>query len=72
MDNGFKHLLMGAFAHRDGVERLTKTFRAGFFTSHDYKHVTIINAEAALDAWVHDYKYVTIMNAEAALDAWVH
>jgi transposase InsO family protein len=56
-DNGIKHLLTTPYSPTTTgkIERLHKTIRAEFVTEHDRVHVTIEDAQAALDAWVVEY-----------------
>jgi hypothetical protein len=56
-DNGIKHLLTAPYSPTTTgkIERLHKTIRAEFLIEHDRKHMTIEDAQAALDAWVVEY-----------------
>jgi transposase InsO family protein len=56
-DNGIKHLLTAPYSPTTTgkIERLHKTIRAEFLIDHDRKHLTIEDAQAALDAWVVEY-----------------
>jgi transposase InsO family protein len=56
-DNGIKHLLTAPYSPTTTgkIERLHKTIRAEFLIEHDRQHMTIEDAQAALDAWVVEY-----------------
>ena len=53
-ENGIRHLLTAPRSPTTTgkVERWHKTIRAEFLAEHDYKHATVAELQAALDAWV--------------------
>jgi hypothetical protein len=55
--NGVRHLLTAPYSPTTTgkVERFHRTLRAGFFTPNDYRFATMVDAQAALDAWVVEY-----------------
>jgi len=55
--NGVRHILTAPRSPTTTgkVERFHKTWRAEFVAQHDYKHHTLADAQAALDAWVGYY-----------------
>jgi transposase InsO family protein len=56
-ENGIRHLLTAPRSPTTTgkVERWHKTMRAEFLAEHDYRHATIADLQAALDAWVDHY-----------------
>jgi transposase InsO family protein len=56
-ENGIRHLLTAPRSPTTTgkVERWHKTIRTEFLTEHDYKHATVAELQAALDAWVNHY-----------------
>jgi transposase InsO family protein len=56
-ENGIRHLLTAPRSPTTTgkVERWHKTIRAEFLAEHDYKHATMAELQAALDAWVDHY-----------------
>ena len=56
-ENGIRHLLTAPRSPTTTgkVERWHKTIRAEFLAEHDYKHATVAELQAALDAWVAHY-----------------
>src|SRR5215217_2355088 len=56
-ENGIRHLLTAPRSPTTTgkVERWHKTMRAEFLAEHDYRHATIADLQAALDAWVVHY-----------------
>jgi transposase InsO family protein len=56
-DNGIRHLLTAPYSPTTTgkIERFHKTLRAEFLTEHDWKHATVEELQAAVDAWVIDY-----------------
>src|SRR5215204_3949143 len=56
-ENGIRHLLTAPRSPTTTgkVERWHKTIRAEFLAEHDYRHATIADLQAALDAWVVHY-----------------
>lgn len=56
-DNGIKHLLTAPFSPTTTgkIERFHRTVRDDFLSEHDRVHVTIAEAQAALDVWVAEY-----------------
>jgi hypothetical protein len=56
-ENGIRHLLTAPRSPTTTgkVERWHKTIRTEFLANHDYKHATIAELQAALDAWVDHY-----------------
>ena len=56
-ENGVRHLLTAPYSPTTTgkVERFHRTLRAGFFGPNDYTFATIVEAQAALDAWVVEY-----------------
>ena len=59
-ENGVRHLLTAPYSPTTTgkVERFHRTLRAGFFTPNDYKFATMVEAQAAVDAWVVEYNTV--------------
>jgi transposase InsO family protein len=59
-ENGIRHLLTAPRSPTTTgkVERWHKTIRAEFLVEHDYRHETIAELQAALDAWVEEYNTV--------------
>ncbi|MDP9092653.1 MAG: IS481 family transposase [Actinomycetota bacterium] len=56
-ENGVRHLLTAPYSPTTTgkVERFHRTLRAEFFGPNDYTFATIVEAQAALDAWVIGY-----------------
>ena len=56
-ENGIRHLLTAprSSTTTGKIERWHKTIRAEFLADHDYRHATIAELQAALDAWVAYY-----------------
>ena len=56
-ENGIRHLLTAPRSPTTTgkVERWHKTICAEFLADHDYKHATVAELQAALDAWVDHY-----------------
>ena len=57
VDNGIGHLLTAPYSPTTTgkVERFHKTLRREWLTDNDYRWVTIVEAQASLDAWVEHY-----------------
>jgi transposase InsO family protein len=57
--NGVHHILTTPHSPTTTgkVERFHRTLRQDFFGPNDYRLVTIVEAQAALDAWVHTYNH---------------
>lgn len=57
--NGIGHLLTAPHSPTTTgkVERFHRTLRKDFFAPDDYRHATVAEAQAALDAWVHEYNH---------------
>jgi transposase InsO family protein len=55
--NGVRHLLTAPRSPTTTgkVERFHKTWRKEFVAVHDYQYQTVVEAQAALDAWVAEY-----------------
>ena len=56
-DNGIRHLLTAPYSPTTTgkVERFHKTLRREWLADNDHRHVTILEAQASLDAWVERY-----------------
>jgi transposase InsO family protein len=56
-DNGIRHLLTAPYSPTTTgkVERFHKTLRREWLADNDYRHTTIAEAQASLDAWVERY-----------------
>lgn len=56
-DNGIRHLLTAPYSPTTTgkVERFHKTVRAEWLRENDYRHESIVEAQASLDAWVEHY-----------------
>jgi transposase InsO family protein len=59
-ENGIRHLLTAPYSPTTTgkVERLHKTMRREHFDAHQRRFATIVEAQAALDAWVIEYNTV--------------
>lgn len=57
--NGIRHLLTAPYSPTTTgkVERFHRTLRKEFFALNDYRHATVGQAQAALDAWVAEYNH---------------
>ncbi len=56
-DNGIRHLLTAPYSPTTTgkIERFHKTLRREWLADNDYRHATIAEAQASLDAWVEHY-----------------
>jgi transposase InsO family protein len=59
-DNGIRHLLTAPYSPTTTgkVERFHKTMRAEWVRPNDWRHDSIVEAQASLDAWVDHYNTV--------------